>query len=104
MKADKTTKLIFQERLRYAMRSAQRKITQCELAEACGTTQTAVSNYVAGERLPRVHTFLRIAQFFGKPMEWFFESPESQRHCDIDFIRKVELAVRRLPQETKEAA
>lgn len=38
-----------------------RKLSQKELAELCGTTQSAIARLEAGERAPRVDTLLRIA-------------------------------------------
>jgi ribosome-binding protein aMBF1 (putative translation factor) len=38
-----------------------RELSQRELAELCGTTQSAIARLEAGERAPRVDTLLRIA-------------------------------------------
>ncbi len=38
-----------------------RELSQKELGELCGTTQSAIARLEAGERAPRVDTLLRIA-------------------------------------------
>jgi transcriptional regulator with XRE-family HTH domain len=40
---------------------ARRGLTQAELAELCGTTQSAVARLERGARPPRLDTLLRIA-------------------------------------------
>ena len=39
-----------------------RRLSQRELAELCGTTQSAIARFEAAERPPRVDTLLRIAR------------------------------------------
>jgi ribosome-binding protein aMBF1 (putative translation factor) len=39
-----------------------RQLSQAELAELCGTTQSAIARLEAGGRPPRVDTLLRIAE------------------------------------------
>ncbi len=38
-----------------------RELSQAELAELCGTTQSAIARLESGERPPRIDTLLRIA-------------------------------------------
>jgi ribosome-binding protein aMBF1 (putative translation factor) len=44
-----------------AEQRVQRGLSQRELAELCGTTQSAIARLERGERPPRVDTLLRIA-------------------------------------------
>ena len=39
-----------------------RELSQKELAELCGTTQSAIARFEAAERPPRLDTLLRIAR------------------------------------------
>jgi transcriptional regulator with XRE-family HTH domain len=39
-----------------------RELSQLELAELCGTTQSSIARFERGGRPPRVDTLLRIAQ------------------------------------------
>jgi transcriptional regulator with XRE-family HTH domain len=39
-----------------------RDLSQRELAELCGTTQSAIARFEAGERPPRLDTLLRVAR------------------------------------------
>ena len=44
-----------------AERRAARKLSQRELAELCGTTQSSIARLEGGGRPPRIDTLLRIA-------------------------------------------
>jgi transcriptional regulator with XRE-family HTH domain len=46
---------------RIAQERARRKVSQRELAELTGTTQSAVARLEAGRRAPRLDTLLRVA-------------------------------------------
>ena len=45
-----------------AERRAERGLSQRELAELCGTTQSAIARLERGGRPPRIDTLLRIAE------------------------------------------
>jgi transcriptional regulator with XRE-family HTH domain len=44
-----------------ARRRAQLRVSQRELAELCGTTQSAIARLESGRRAPRLDTLIRIA-------------------------------------------
>ena len=47
---------------RVAERRVQKNLSQRELAELCGTTQSAIARLERGGRPPRIDTLLRIAE------------------------------------------
>ena len=55
--------LLFSENLKYYM--ARRNVTQAELAEALGVTQSAVSLWVIGSRAPRMNKIDAICEYLG---------------------------------------
>ena len=48
-----------------ADRRRERGISQAQLAELCGTTQSAIARLESGGRPPRIDTLLRIANALG---------------------------------------
>lgn len=47
-------------------------ITQGELANRIGVTQSAIAYYESGKREPSVQVAIKIAQYFGVSVEWLF--------------------------------
>lgn len=47
----------------------QLDLSQVDLAARTGLSQTAVSNYLSGNRRPGADELLKLAKFFGCPME-----------------------------------
>ena len=58
------------ERLR-SLREKKRK-TAAEVAEACGISQSALTMYENGERLPRDEVKLRLAKYYGRTVQTIF--------------------------------
>jgi transcriptional regulator with XRE-family HTH domain len=54
----------------------EKDMTQVEFAKRIGISKHTITNYKSGERIPRADILLAIAEFFGKPVEWFF--PDEQ--------------------------
>jgi transcriptional regulator with XRE-family HTH domain len=50
---------------------AQSRLTQDELAERCGMTQSEISKLEAGERRPLPHQLARLARELGVALQWF---------------------------------
>jgi len=48
--------------------------TQRELAVHVGTSKQAVNNWVLGYTNPQLDSVLKIAEFFGKPIDYFFSA------------------------------
>jgi DNA-binding XRE family transcriptional regulator len=51
-------------------------ITQSELARALDTDLMAISRWERGTSGPRARSALAVAQALGKPLAWFYETPE----------------------------
>ncbi|MGN8832643.1 helix-turn-helix transcriptional regulator [Selenomonas montiformis] len=58
------------ERLR-SLREKKRK-TAAEVAEACGISQSALTMYENGERLPRDEVKIRLAKYYGRTVQTIF--------------------------------
>jgi transcriptional regulator with XRE-family HTH domain len=70
----------FAERLKSLIQ--ERGLTHREVAEAAGVTKNAVGKWLKGT-IPGARELFRLAKFFGKPMESFFDGipyvkPETQ--------------------------
>ena len=65
----------------------ERGISQKELAEAARLTPASVSRYVNGEREPRAHTVVALAEILGvKPSDIIGTSDEQEIDTAIRFI------------------
>ena len=58
------------ERLR-SLREKKRK-TAAKVAEACGISQSALTMYENGERLPRDEVKIRLAKYYGRTVQTIF--------------------------------
>lgn len=58
------------KRLR-SLRKKKRK-TAAEVAEACGISQSALTMYENGERLPRDEVKIRLAKYYGRTVQTIF--------------------------------
>lgn len=47
----------------------ERRLSQRELAELCGTTQSAIARFESASRPPRIDTLLRIAEALDSELE-----------------------------------
>ena len=61
---------IIGERLR-SLRKKKRK-TATEVAEACGISQSALTMYENGERIPRDEVKIRLAKYYGRTVQTIF--------------------------------
>jgi len=67
------------ERLR-ALRQKKRKTTT-EVADACGISQSALTMYENGERVPRDEVKMRLANYYGRTVQTIFFAKENHI-CD----------------------
>lgn len=67
---------IIGERLR-SLRKKKRK-TATEVAEACGISQSALTMYENGERIPRDEVKIRLAKYYGRTVQTIFFSKEAE--------------------------
>lgn len=92
--------MTFAQRLKGLMESPK-KVSQQELAEACGMTQATVSRLLAGQE-PKSGDLLRIAQFFSVSMEWLLIGDEAREPLSMKVAQDV--ATYHAPQKLAEKA
>lgn len=63
-----------------------RNETLSEVAEAVGASQSAISMYESGDRIPRDEIKLRLAQHYDVPVESIFFANEQHETCDSPVI------------------
>ena len=68
---------------RIAMLRAERGITRRQLADALGVHYQTVGYLERGEYNPSLHLALRIAEFFGLPVETIFSTEPFPRISDL---------------------
>ena len=51
----------------------ERKVSQVELSEAAGVSQSFISNIIKGFKDPSIVVMKRIADYFKKPIDYFIE-------------------------------
>lgn len=57
-------------------------LTQEQVAEAIGISQSMIAHIEAGRREPRKHIKIRLANFFGVSVEWlFYEQCDYLKSC-----------------------
>lgn len=61
---------------RFAFLINQSGMTQREVAEAIGITQSAVNHYKTGRSEPKSLELYKISKLFGKPIEWLLMGDE----------------------------
>lgn len=83
----------FPERLRAAMDSAY--ISQSQLARETGISQASISQYVLGQRFPRIKSFYKIAETLGVNPQWLMG------HDDVQDNDSILLKYGRLDEEDK---
>lgn len=71
---------VFKLRLRSVMQ--RRGIQSNELAEKLGVSEGAVSNWMNGRNFAKGKNLRDLADFTGRPMEWFFEDPSVSYEFD----------------------
>jgi transcriptional regulator with XRE-family HTH domain len=59
----------------------ERGETLSEVAEAVGASQSAISMYEKGVRIPRDEIKIKISQHYGVPVESIFYAPEQHDSC-----------------------
>ena len=68
---------------RIAMLRAERKVSRRQLADALGVHYQTVGYLERGEYNPSLHLALRIAEFFGLPVEIVFSTKPFPRISDV---------------------
>lgn len=77
----------------------QKKMTQKELAQASGITESAISHYVKGDRVPRGVNLRKIARALGTTADYILGDDESNEEGDLEVVKT--LIARNAPKMTK---
>lgn len=65
------------DRLKYSLKI--RKLTQKEFAQRTNITESAMSRYISGERVPRADTLVSICRELGVSADWLLGMTESEK-------------------------
>lgn len=65
------------DRLKYSLKI--RKLTQKEFAQRTNITESAMSRYISGERVPRANTLVIICRELGVCADWLLGMTESEK-------------------------
>lgn len=58
-------------------------MSQKDLAKAIGTTETSVSRYISGERIPKITTAAKIADILNVSLDWLCETKGEKKSDGI---------------------
>ncbi len=80
---------------------SEQKMTQKELAQMAEITESAVSHYVKGDRVPRGVNLMKIARALGTTTDYLLgEDEKSDRESDLKVVKT--LIARNATEMTKE--
>lgn len=65
----------------------EKNISQRKLAELTGMTESAISHYVKGDRVPRGVNLLKIAQVLGVAADYLFENDGMGQNNDFKIVK-----------------
>ena len=85
--------MTFQNKLRNLRIS--RGLTQIELAEGLGTSQSSITSWESGRREPDFATIRRLSDYFGVPMSSLLPSDDN---VDENYIGSVSQAIAKNPK------
>ncbi len=69
---------------------SEKKLTQKNLAQASGITESAISHYVHGTRIPNNENLIKIAKALETTTEYLLNQPQKNRkEDDIKVIKKL---------------
>lgn len=77
----------------------QQKMTQKELAQVSGITESAISHYVKGDRVPRGVNLMKIARALGTTVDYILGDDENNEESDLEVVKT--LIARNAPKMTK---
>jgi putative transcriptional regulator len=81
----------------------EKKINQSQLARRLGKSRSYVSRLMGGEIRPCITIAIRIAHYFGKPVEQIFYLPESQDNQNHFLEQSPDVCPPTLGEPTKQA-
>lgn len=80
---------------------SEQKMTQKELAQMAEITESAISHYVKGDRVPRGVNLMKIARALGTTTDYLLgENEKSDRESDLKVVKT--LIARNATEMTKE--
>lgn len=77
----------FGERLQELLKS--RDITQKEFSKLAGVTESAMSHYVKGDRIPRATVLARIADALNTTTEYLLNGSASDTNEEVKYAKKL---------------
>lgn len=79
---------------------AKRNMTQKELALAAKITESAISHYIKGDRIPRGVNLIKIAKALGTTTDYLLGNNEDNQENDFEIVKT--LIARNAQEMTKE--
>ncbi len=79
---------------------SEQNISQKELANRAGITESAISHYVKGDRVPRGVNLMKIAEALETSTDYLLRGEEGNRKNDLKIAKT--LIARNAPQMTKD--
>lgn len=80
---------IFSDRLTELMQRCE--INQKELAQRAGVTESAMSHYVKGDRVPRSDVLVRISETLGTTIDYLLGASEcafEESQCELRYLQR----------------
>ncbi|MDD6154805.1 MAG: helix-turn-helix transcriptional regulator [Eubacteriales bacterium] len=77
----------FSQRLRLTLK--EKHLTQKELAEKAGVTESAMSHYLKGDRVPRSAVLSRIATALGTTSDYLMEGTPQNSSDEIVYAKRL---------------
>ena len=99
---DKNIKILINFAERFSSLISESKMTQREVADAIGITQSAVNHYKSGRSEPKSMELYKISKLFGVSIEWLLtgeevpvSTPETQVWRDRALVAEQKLEIAR---------
>ncbi|MBD5542843.1 MAG: helix-turn-helix domain-containing protein [Lachnospiraceae bacterium] len=64
-----------------------KSMTQKELAQASGITESAISHYIKGDRIPRGVNLIKIAEALDTTVDYLLKQEENDKDTDMKVVK-----------------
>lgn len=64
-----------------------KNMTQKELAQASGITESAISHYIKGDRIPRGVNLIKIAEALDTTVDYLLKQEENDKDTDMKVVK-----------------